>query len=51
MTSFKLEAERMADPVRVIGKKSVDELDSCGGDLFRNPRDRPACRSRPFDLV
>jgi len=34
---LEFEAQRVADSVRLLGKRAVDELNRGGGDLFREP--------------
>lgn len=50
VASFKFEPKRMANPMRIIGERSIDELDRSSGGLLGDPCEGPARRSSPVDL-
>lgn len=43
--------ERLADPVRVLRQRAVDELPARSGDLLGHPLQRPHCRWAQHDPV
>lgn len=45
------EPQRLSDALRVLGQRSVDELDDCVTDLGRDLAQMSLCRGRPRDFV